>query len=199
MRFDGDVVQVDPKSLMTDVPGIFAGGDAVPSERTVTIGVGHGKKAARTIDAWLNSTSDNRPAKHPVVGSTTCTCGTSGTSPGAASPNSTPTRASGVRRGRRRPRPTSRPSFEAERCLSCGNCIECDGCLGACPEDAVIKLGKGHRYRYDYDKCTGCGTCYEQCPVHAIEMMPEGRPDRPLTGPGRGRATADDSRQGGLF
>jgi hypothetical protein len=68
MRFDGDVVQVDPKSLMTDVPGIFAGGDAVPSERTVTIGVGHGKRAARTIDAWLNSTSDNRPAKHPVVG-----------------------------------------------------------------------------------------------------------------------------------
>ena len=62
---------------------------------------------------------------------------------------------------------------EAWRCLSCGNCIECDGCLGSCPEDAVIKLGKGLRYRYDYTKCTGCGTCYEQCPVHAIEMIPE--------------------------
>jgi Pyruvate/2-oxoacid:ferredoxin oxidoreductase delta subunit len=63
--------------------------------------------------------------------------------------------------------------YEAGRCLSCGNCFECDGCLGACPEDAVIKLGQGHRYRFDYDRCTGCGACYEQCPVHAIEMIDE--------------------------
>ena len=64
-------------------------------------------------------------------------------------------------------------TFEARRCLSCGNCCECDGCLGACPEDAVIKLGVGHRYRFDDDRCTGCGACFEQCPVHAIEMRPE--------------------------
>ena len=38
---------------MTGCPGVFAGGDMVPSERTVTVGVGHGKKAARHIDAWL--------------------------------------------------------------------------------------------------------------------------------------------------
>ncbi|HKH89025.1 MAG TPA: 4Fe-4S dicluster domain-containing protein, partial [Acidimicrobiales bacterium] len=65
-------------------------------------------------------------------------------------------------------------SYEAARCLSCGNCFECDGCLGACPEDAVIKLGIGHRYRFDDDGCTGCGVCFEQCPVHAIEMVVEG-------------------------
>ena len=63
--------------------------------------------------------------------------------------------------------------FEAQRCLSCGNCFECDGCLGSCPEDAVVKLGVGYRYRFDYDRCTGCGTCFEQCPVHAIEMVGE--------------------------
>ncbi|WP_257535163.1 NAD(P)-binding protein [Mycobacterium ulcerans] len=66
-------------------------------------------------------------------------------------------------------------TFEAGHCLSCGNCFECDGCLGACPEDAVIKLGRGHRYRFDYDRCTGCATCYDQCPVHAIEMITEPR------------------------
>ena len=69
----------------------------------------------------------------------------------------------------------SEATYEAGRCLSCGNCCECDGCLGACPEDAVIKLGVGHRYRFDYDRCTGCGACFEQCPVHAIEMFPEPR------------------------
>ncbi len=46
------VVRVGP-DLMTGHPGIFAGGDMVPAERTATVGVGHGKKAARHIDAWL--------------------------------------------------------------------------------------------------------------------------------------------------
>jgi Pyruvate/2-oxoacid:ferredoxin oxidoreductase delta subunit len=64
-------------------------------------------------------------------------------------------------------------AFESHRCLSCGNCCECDGCVGACPEDAVIKLGKDHGYMYNYDRCTGCGACFEQCPVHSIEMFPE--------------------------
>ena len=45
-------VQVSP-NMMTGYPGIFAGGDMVPSERTVTVAIGHGKKAARNIDAWL--------------------------------------------------------------------------------------------------------------------------------------------------
>jgi Pyruvate/2-oxoacid:ferredoxin oxidoreductase delta subunit len=69
--------------------------------------------------------------------------------------------------------------YEAGRCLSCGNCCECDGCLGACPEDAVIKLGPGNRYRFDYDRCTGCRACFEQCPVHSIDMFAEGAPDPP--------------------
>ena len=45
-------VQVSP-TMETGCPGLFAGGDMVPSEMTVTVGVGHGKKAARNIDAWL--------------------------------------------------------------------------------------------------------------------------------------------------
>ena len=64
--------------------------------------------------------------------------------------------------------------FEAGRCLSCGNCFECDGCFGVCPEDAVIRLGTGNRYEFDYARCTGCSACYRQCPVHAIEMVSEG-------------------------
>src|ERR1019366_6754724 len=67
----------------------------------------------------------------------------------------------------------SEARYEASRCLSCGNCFECDNCYASCPEQAIIKLGKGHFYRYDYDLCTGCAVCYEQCPCHAIEMLPE--------------------------
>lgn len=173
MQFDDDVVKVDTQSLMTDVPGIFAGGDAVPSDRTVTIGVGHGKKAARQIDVWLNRANPERAPKHPVVTFDMMNPWYFGghgrrehvelaleqrSDFGEVVAGLTPEEA----------------LFEAKRCLSCGNCFECDGCLGACPEDAIIKLGKGHRYRFDYEKCTGCATCYDQCPVHAIEMIPEG-------------------------
>ena len=54
--------------MMTGHAGIFAGGDMVPSERTVTVAVGHGKKAARHIDAWLRGEHYEKPLQHEVVG-----------------------------------------------------------------------------------------------------------------------------------
>ena len=172
MQFDGDVVQVDPKTLMTDVPGIFAGGDAVPSERTVTVGVGHGKKAARMIDLWLNSRPHIEREKHDLATFEKLNLWYWGDNRRTTQPELAVEQRQNFDEivGGLSP---DEAFTEAWRCLSCGNCIECDGCLGSCPEDAVIKLGKGLRYRYDYAKCTGCGTCYEQCPVHAIEMIAE--------------------------
>ena len=172
MNFDGDVVQVDTQTLMTGVPGIFAGGDAVPSERTVTVGVGHGKKAAKMIDAWLNQFAGSTPVKHPIVEFGDLHLWYFGDHKARQQPElADDDRVSfdevvGALTD-------EEAHFEAKRCLSCGNCFECDGCLGSCPEDAVIKLGNDHRYRFDYDKCTGCATCFDQCPVHAIEMIPE--------------------------
>ena len=55
VEFERDGTVRVSTSLETGCPGVFAGGDMVPSERTVTVGVGHGKKAARHIDAWLRS------------------------------------------------------------------------------------------------------------------------------------------------
>jgi formate dehydrogenase (NADP+) beta subunit len=173
MRFDHDVLKVDPRTLMTDVPGIFAGGDAVPSERTVTVGVGHGKRAVRQIDAWLANRPVVEAAKHPVATFDTLNVWYFGDNMRTTQPELEPTaRVTDFDEivGGLTP---EQAHVEAGRCLSCGNCFECDGCLGACPEDAIIKLGKGRRYRFDYEKCTGCATCYEQCPVHAIEMIAE--------------------------
>jgi NADPH-dependent glutamate synthase beta subunit-like oxidoreductase len=160
-------------SLMTGCAGVFAGGDMVPSERTVTVGVGHGKRAAREIDGWLRGTKLERPRKHPLAGFELLHLWYFGDAARRAQPELEQSeRVAGfgeVVGGLS----VEQATFEARRCLSCGNCCECDGCLGACPEDAVIKLGPGHRYRFDYDRCTGCGACFEQCPVHSIEMFPE--------------------------
>ena len=173
VEFDDDGCVRVSATLMTGCPGVFAGGDMVPCERTVTVGVGHGKKAAHQIDAWLRGTSDERPPKHPTATFDTLHLWYFGDASRRAQPHLAPDQSvkgfeevvGGLT--------AEAATFEAGRCLSCGNCFECDGCLGACPEDAVIKLGRGHRYRFDYDRCTGCAACFEQCPVHAIEMFPE--------------------------
>ena len=161
------------ESMMTGCPGVFAGGDMVPSERTVTVGVGHGKKAAHHIDAWLRGASGERHPKHPMATFDQLHLWYFADADRRRQPELAPTqRIAGfgeVVGGLTAPEAT----FEAGRCLSCGNCFECDGCLGACPEDAIVKLGVGHGYQYDYNKCTGCAECFEQCPVHAIDMFPE--------------------------
>jgi len=173
VEFDDDGSVRVSSSLMTGCPGVFAGGDMVPCERTVTVGVGHGKRAAHHIDAWLRGGSGERPPKHPVAEFEQLHLWYFGDAHQRPQPELAPAqRVTGfdeIVGGLS----AEAATFEAGRCLSCGNCFECDGCLGACPEDAVIKLGPGHRYRFDYDKCTGCAACYVQCPVHAIEMMPE--------------------------
>ncbi len=168
---DGTVVV--SSSMMTGCPGVFAGGDMVPGERTVTVGVGHGKKAARTIDAWLRGAAPAGGPKHDLAAFDGLHLWYFGDTTARSQPERVPGERvadfSEVVGGLS----ADEARYEAERCLSCGNCFECDGCLGACPEDAVVKLGAGLRYRFDYDRCTGCGACFEQCPVHAIEMLPE--------------------------
>jgi hypothetical protein len=66
VTFSDDVVEVGP-NLMTGHLGIFAGGDMVPSERTVTVAIGHRKEAARSIDAFPRGTGSRTAGKHAPV------------------------------------------------------------------------------------------------------------------------------------
>ncbi len=173
VAFEADGMVVVGPDMMTGRPGIFAGGDMVPGERSVTISVGHGKRAARHIDAWLRGTGYREPAQPPVAlfemlhlpVYSDADPSPQRTLPAAARMGGFEEVVIGF--GEKEAR------YEAQRCLSCGNCFECDNCYAACPEDAIVKLGPGKRYRFDYDKCTGCAVCFEQCPCHAIDMTPE--------------------------
>ncbi|HET9017460.1 MAG TPA: NAD(P)-binding protein [Thermomicrobiaceae bacterium] len=166
------VVAVGP-DLMTGCPGIFAGGDMVPSERTVTTAVGHGKRAARAIDRWLRGGGDGPAPKHPLVTFDMLHLPIySDAEPRAQATRPAATRAADffeITAGL----DEAAATYEARRCLSCGNCFECDQCYAACPEQAIEKLGPGDRYRIHYDTCTGCAVCFDTCPCHAIEMVPE--------------------------
>ncbi|MCC7016439.1 MAG: 4Fe-4S dicluster domain-containing protein, partial [Rhodospirillales bacterium] len=64
---------------------------------------------------------------------------------------------------------------EADRCMSCGMCFECDNCVIYCPQTAVYRVKKGQTAvgRYvdtDYTKCIGCHICADVCPTGYIQM-----------------------------
>jgi len=166
------VVQVSSQ-MMTGHPGVFAGGDMVPAERTITTAVGHGKKAARCVDAFLRGICYTPAPKHPLATFNKLNTWYYTDAPQTVQPTLDAIRRhssfSEVVKGLDR----DNAVFEARRCLSCGNCFECDNCYGVCPDNAVVKLGPGNRFRINYDYCKGCGICATECPCGAIEMVPE--------------------------
>jgi 2-oxoacid:acceptor oxidoreductase delta subunit (pyruvate/2-ketoisovalerate family) len=169
---DRGLVRTDP-DFGTPYPGVFAGGDAVGRERTVTTAIGHGAQAALRIDAHLRGSTYRPPAPplpatfdllDPVYYSD---------APASVRPR--------LDLGRRVDSfdevvdglDASTALYEARRCLSCGNCFECDNCYGMCPDNAITKLGAGNRFEIDYNYCKGCGICVAECPAGAITMEPE--------------------------
>lgn len=173
IRFKDDGTVIVDSRMMTGHAGIFAGGDMVPSERTVTIATGHGKKAARNIDAWLKESTYAKPVSNPIVLADQLHVWFRTEAEVRQQPHIDPDIAISGFEEIVAGLGVDEATFEAQRCLSCGNCFECDGCFGACPENAIVKLGPGKRYKFNYNLCTGCGVCYEQCPCHAIDMIAE--------------------------
>jgi NADPH-dependent glutamate synthase beta subunit-like oxidoreductase len=166
------VVQVGP-DLMTGHPGIFAGGDMAPSDRTVTTAVGHGKLAARSIDAWLRGRRYTAPEPAPLATYDKLNTWYYSDAPKQRRPRLEAARRVGTFDEVVGGLDESTALFEARRCLSCGNCFECDNCYGVCPDNAIIKLGPGKRYEIDYDFCKGCSLCVAECPAGAISVVPE--------------------------
>lgn len=164
------VVKVGP-DFMTGHPGIFAGGDMVPAERTVTVAVGHGKKAARAIDAWLRGSVHEEPLTAPLATYDGLNTWYYSDAPATVRPALESARRTSTFDEVVGGLDESTALFEARRCLSCGNCFNCDNCYGICPDNAIRKVGD--HYEIDYDYCKGCGLCVAECPSGAITMLPE--------------------------
>ncbi len=172
LKIEDGVVRVGP-DMMTGAPGIFAGGDMVPSQRTVTVAVGHGKRAARNIDAWLRGETHVPPPRHEIAGLDRLNTWYYGEAPATVRPVLELARRTSTFEEVVKGLDETNALFEARRCLSCGNCFECDNCYGVCPDNAVKKLGPGKGFEFDYDYCKGCGVCAHECPCGAIAMVPE--------------------------
>ena len=168
---DGVVTVSD--QMMTGREGLFAGGDMVPAERTVTVAVGHGKKAARNIDAWLRGERYEKPERHELAAFEHINPWYYDDAPQTVQPQLDLVRRQSGFEEVLQGLTEDNALYEARRCLSCGNCFECDNCYGICPDNAVVKLGPGNRFKFNYDYCKGCGMCASECPCGAIKMVPE--------------------------
>tara|TARA_R110002074_G_scaffold77488_2_gene175687 strand:- start:1208 stop:2848 length:1641 start_codon:yes stop_codon:yes gene_type:complete len=173
VQIAGDgVVEVDSQ-MMTGRAGLFAGGDMVPSERTVTVAIGHGKKAARNVDAWLRGGQYEKAPKAELASFENLNTWYYDDAPKRVQDQLSMVRRQSGFEEVEKGLTEDNALFEARRCLSCGNCFECDNCYGICPDNAVIKLGPGNRFSIDLDYCKGCGICATECPCGAIKMVPE--------------------------
>jgi heterodisulfide reductase subunit A-like polyferredoxin len=133
----GDLA-IDPATLTTSRPGVFAGGDLQSGPATAVEAIAAGRKAARGIARYLQGEKAEAPVKSNVE---------------AVKAEQVPP--PGQRKARYRfselPVPDRVGSFaevnqpfgeeeairEAQRCLNCGICSECLQCVAACKAEAV--------------------------------------------------------------
>ncbi len=165
------VVTVD-ETMMTGLAGLFAGGDMVPGERTVTNGVGHGKLAARNIDTWLRGQTWVHPERPELADISKLNTWYYSDADKTVRPKLDAARRAETFDEVVQGLDAETALFEARRCMSCGNCFGCDNCFGVCPDNAVIKHEDG-TYEFNLDFCKGCGLCAKECPAGAIAMKLE--------------------------
>ncbi len=172
LRVDHGVVGTDA-GMATGHPGVFAGGDVVPGDRSVTVAIGHGRRAAASVDAWLAGTTPE-----PEPNQELAEFAALNTWYFEDAPRSHRLRLEVIRRQSTFDEVVhgldpSNALYEARRCMSCGDCFSCDNCYAVCPDNAVLKLGMPGEYFIDLDYCKGCGLCVSECPSGSIQMVPE--------------------------
>ena len=173
LQVEDGVVKVG-ENMMTGRAGVFAGGDMVPAERTVTVAIGHGKKAARHIDAWLRAAEYAPGPKHELAAFELLNTWYYSDAPRSVQEKLELVRRQSTFQEVVAGLDESTALAEARRCLSCGNCFSCDNCFGVCPDNAVLKTDDpAAPYAFDLDYCKGCGMCVAECPCGAIELVPE--------------------------
>ncbi len=173
LTFEEGRVVVDPETMMTGHPGLFAGGDMSAGERNVTVAIGQAKRAARHMDAWLRGANLGPKSEKAVADFDRLNTWYYSDAPKTIRPKLDAARRTSSFDEVQGALTEDTALFEARRCLSCGNCFECDNCYGVCPDNAVIKLGTGQGFQINLDYCKGCGICAAECPCGAIDMVPE--------------------------
>ena len=178
-------IVTDPRSLMTKVPGVFAGGDVAHGPRTAVEAIRSGKIAAYSIDAWLNGAAINAATGKPVRRADVIPLKVAARDRSYLHRAEMPEKDVEERLGNgnyvkiEQGLSDAMAHNEASRCLRCDVCIGCGLCQLACSEMGVEALRMadttaGRLAYFDFTRpaelCIGCGACAQVCPTGAIRI-----------------------------
>jgi len=156
----------------TSIPGVYAGGDVVGVDIAVTA-VGHGRKAARAIDAFLHDRTYREPSAPRPIKHTEMKLDYYKEAPRNDAEELAPEKRIGGFEEIHKTLTTEQAIAESKRCMSCGLCFTCDRCRVFCPREAISRDKSqlvGQKMFSDYTRCFGCHICAEACPSGYIEM-----------------------------
>ena len=178
-------IVADPKTLMTNVPGVFAGGDGQQGPRTAVEAIRAGKIAAAGIDAWLRGAAIDagigKPVRRAEVALLPVLAHDRTYLPRAVMPERSVEEVLGegnyvrIEEGLT----DAMAHDEARRCLRCDDCIGCGLCMATCSEMGIEALrmadtSAGRLAYFDFlrpaELCIGCGACSQVCPTGAIRV-----------------------------
>jgi len=158
------LIPVDPITMETRIPGVFAGGDIVSGPANIIQAVGVGKQAAVSIHRHLNG-QDLRSEREEIEETTWVKDWKSlGKKTRRYEPPVEKPRLSFEEAARFLEKTKRKAMFEAFRCLECGPCSECLVEVDLCEGDKAV---------VDENRCTGCNVCAIVCPVGALEKNEE--------------------------
>jgi NADPH-dependent glutamate synthase beta subunit-like oxidoreductase len=157
------------------IPGkqkVFGGGDAIKVD-LITTAVGHGRKAAESIDAFLKGEPLPEQGYREVTKVQKQDVLYFFHSPQAKRGNIEPEEVVGNHDELLQALSKEEALAEAARCMSCGLCFDCKQCVSFCPQTAVSRFRdnpEGEKVYTDYSKCVGCHICSLVCPSGYIQM-----------------------------
>ena len=173
-----DWIKVDENGESTKVPGVFAGGDAV-SLALVTTAIGQGRRAAEAIDAKFRGVEEtpedenSKKSETPLIRSDRLRLDHyEKKEPAKAASLPPEERLAEMEKEVNLPLSQEQVIEDAQRCMSCGFCFDCEKCWMFCQDQAIDKpMEKGLLYSFKLQNCTGCKKCAEECPCGFIDML----------------------------
>jgi len=165
-----DWIRADDEGA-TKVEGVWAGGDVTQLD-LVTTAIGHGRRAAEAIERRFLGESRNGQAM-PVVRTDRMRLEhyekKERNEPMALELEQ---RLEGIDTEVNLGFTREQVVAESLRCMSCGQCFDCEKCWMFCQDQAIEKpVVRGGLYTFKLQNCTGCKKCAEECPCGFIDMQ----------------------------
>lgn len=172
IEHQGGLFKVDVNFQVKGMEDVFAGGDNLQVD-LITTAVGQGRKAAESIDRFINGLPLPGKERHEIAHFENLKSDYFKPVERNVRHHVYPQRVEGDFNEILQKLEEGQVISEAERCMSCGLCFECKQCMLFCPQEAISMFKKnpiGEVMYTDYTRCVGCHICAESCPTGYIHM-----------------------------